>query len=283
MKIYLTGFAVVLSAVVPLTWMGWRGPSQDPVPISGSSGLKPPAQCWPVQARLRPSSHVSDELQATVSLDTASRRLRLDWGWLDASGTTGRASQAFELTYWPMAAQEFAGDLIVAGVRPRDGHTVIERWSLIYPSPGYAGEDYSVTLGAVSSLYDARQVGRSGVRFLRRLERAAVSPTSLLVQFSDSNDLYVLDVTTGVLSLLWDAQAVTHLKDARWKYVTSAEHSTHGYVYSWHASEEAAVIETLVALDVNKDGTVESWLFLNNQQWISTMGGSGAWVQFFDQ
>ena len=126
------------------------------------------------------------------------------WNGDDIIGThkVTFASQTFAVRFFPTAACVVSKDAILIGGVNRAGETVIEQWSLTWPSPMPCVVVDSAGISSVSpvlvgrsgveSVYKGAQVGMHLVRSLSVLRKASGAPQQVLAQFDDSGDVYAI-------------------------------------------------------------------------------------------
>lgn len=254
---------------------------QQPVPVDPEP-INPPGQVHPFQTVLAPQEHSGRRLRGEVNLETPDKRMTIYWAYDDVGG--GRVLnrlQTLELAYWPTAAEQVKGALLVSGVRSTNGHTVIERWTLEYPPVPAHEADYGVIVTSTETLYDARVVGMDVVRLMQRVHGAAGPKGQVLLQFQDSNDLYYFDIDNPGYTLLYSPVQVPGLDNDSLRSIWSGDHPEQGYVYVWQVETCVRYSEILVMLDGDRNGTLDQWHQLDEDQWEALLGPPIDWVTVF--
>lgn len=252
---------------------------------NGSSAQSPqvigtqPAAAWPNQTALVPVEQSAAKVRGKVIIATADKQLWIDW-WFTEFGERKHVRQRVDLEFWPTAAAEVGGALLVAGKRRANAHTEIERWTYsmsVLPSaalPTFTRE----------TLYSERQAGKDTVRFMHRVEVASGSPTKALVQFRDSNELFVFDLESRAWTSVYDTTAVPALASPDSRYLWAGSHPTKGfvYVYGVDVDERHTTDESLVLTDQDRDGAIDHWYTLDQASWATELGSPGTWLAVYD-
>lgn len=242
----------------------------------------PPSAVWAPQTVLRPSVGRPDTgVRGEVSVQPRDRTVTIDWAFDDESGQRVFGEQAFRVDYWPTAAASVEERLIVAGLRPTDGNTIIEAWTLAYPSPP-TNATFEASITGSRVLYDANAAGLSEVRLMKRLERAGAPSEAVLIQFTDSEDLYSFDLQSSTLSQVFTSAQVPALSEPYWAYVWAGDHPTKGFVYVYQYALGGDVHDSLVLFDAGRDGDVDSWQVLDSAGWAAQLGSPATWTSLFE-
>lgn len=238
-----------------------------------------PLPAWPNQTTLAPAEQAAAKVRGKVVIATAEKQLSIDW-WFTEHGERKHVRQRIDLEFWPTAAAEVGGALLVAGKRRANAHTEIERWTysmLALPS---------VTLPTFSreTLYSELQAGKDTVRFLHRVHVTSGTPTKVLVQFRDSDELFVFDLQNREWTPLYDKTAVPALALRDWRYLWAGSHPTKGfvYVYGVDVAEHGTTHSTLVLADQDRDGAIDHWYSLDQTSWAAELGSPGTWLAVYD-
>ena len=230
-----------------------------------------------------PTFFSSGHCQATIVVHTEDKKVEIRW----ERSTVGDfqspelvAVQTIPVSFWPTCAEVVGSDKILIAGKDRDGDTRIERWTL--PTP------LVVTWGGGQQLqpqmptdmevvYEASAAGRDMVRSILKLEG---EPSSALVLFFDSRDLYRLDwgsepyELTPVLS-----SSVEPLLAVDFERCLRGEHAANGYVYVFSSPGEYGAVPYLVLMDQDKDGVIDSHGAMDWEAYRSAgMTSSANWV-----
>ena len=216
--------------------------------------------------------------------------------------------QEFSTRYFPTASCVLAEDAIVVAGITTAGETVVERWSLAWPTPmpsplaNQAGVTaVSVALpsrAGVRRVYSADVVGRRYVRNLCALRRASGPPTDCLVQFYDSNDLYSLNLNTGQATLVASAVnasgalgMVPGLQPKNHSAISFGNRTGVGYAYTLRRGMKSSLATgsptappVVVLVDGNRDGVVDSALQMTaadyaQQGWSNLNNYESWWLE----
>lgn len=205
---------------------------------------------------------------------------------------TESGQQTFSVTFRPTAAGVIDNESVLVGGVSRQGKTVIEVWQISWPL-SVAGPVTNVETGVTSvelvlpglgtqtRLYADNVAGRRYVRNVCGLEREDAATTEALVLFYDSNDLYRVDLSTGVLNLVASANDVSgdlglipDLKRRVYSALSYGHRTGAGYCYQLFVAPRACVLpattdNTLILIDDNRDGELESFLALSASEYAS--------------
>jgi hypothetical protein len=199
--------------------------------------------------------------------------------WRQAATQTC-ALQQIGTSFWPTSLSVLDDNqtLIVGGKRP-NGNTVIESWTFAAPEfvnppdrvPALRDPEYSVR-----TIYDAAEQGRDMVSHVLVKKGAS---NAFLARFWDSGNVeefqcadggakhhIVASPNVGLPGL--HIPALSQKVGDAW----AAEHVTHGYVYVF--SSHAERLQSLVLIDSNKDGTLDSWIDIAPDAWTEEWGSS---------
>ncbi|MBI5433608.1 MAG: hypothetical protein HZA52_12330 [Planctomycetes bacterium] len=238
-----------------------------------------PDSAWPSQTTLRPTELPAAKVRGKVVIATKDKQLWIDW-WFTEAGERKSVRQRFDLEFWPTAAAEVGGALLVAGKRRANAHTEIERWTYSMPVlPSSALPTFTR-----ETLFSELQAGKDTVRFMRRVEAVSGSPTKALVQFRDSNELFVFDLNSRVWTSVYDKTTVPALATPDWRYVWAGSHATKGfvYVYGVDVDERHTTDESLVLTDEDRDGAIDHWYSLDQVSWATELGSPETWLAVYD-
>jgi hypothetical protein len=231
---------------------------------------------------VRPISFASSHLSGAVSIYTAAKELSIAWAFDDA-GSRKFFQQNCDLDYWPTAAARISdkrlttgGAFILAGKRPASGKTVIERWDLTLTAlPSYSADTITATR---TILFDEVTPGRQVVRTLFAMNGVA---GKILAQFDDSNDLYLLDCSTGLLSLSLTPGQVPYLADKLLQMRTGGKLATGAYCYIYQSDPGDSIVKALLLFDANADGLIDSTVEVPPGQWEAIVAPIN-WAERYD-
>lgn len=259
---------LVLSAVLATSMATQPLHSQQQTgSLSGGARIKPPRSGLPEQTSVLPLAFLSENVVGMVEMSTLGKSLSIRWSFDDANGDRKFQPESFDLNYWPTAAARVNDDrltagtnFLVAGKRPGNGHTVIERWDLSFSStPGTVPTTVNKTI-----IYDAKTVGKKVVRTL-----APVNGTSgaAFVHFADSSDLYRIDATDGTLVLVLAPVQAPELMHESYTMFTGGKTTSGAYVYIYQCNFSHYNDGALILTDLDGDGLLDAWASITNQEW----------------
>ncbi len=206
-------------------------------------------------------------------------------------GYVGTEKHYESVGFWPTTAAILDNETVAVAGKGGDIDqvmTTIEVWKMTTPfvtfriDPLTGLQEPTIANLQVRSrtvVYNDAVVGRDIVRALIRVRG---KPSSMFVQFHDSNDLYELDYTQAVaptspppvprfpLTKLFrgtpgtDVPFVPELADRSRNWVSGATHNTQGVRYCWWVSLDDQItnsnyVKTLEASDWDKNGTIDAW------------------------
>ncbi len=174
--------------------------------------------------------------------------------------------------------------LAVAGRSLSDpDHTRIELWSLAEPTvalvtdPATGARRHELSGAEIRSTSVVFESSAQGMRGVRRMIRLRGKPSSLLVQFDDSADLYEVDYGTVPASAILKfksspgsgsgssvAPVIARLSDRSLDTTHGRRHSTAGFIYllmpQMRAGQAANAPDAALALiDADYDGSIDTW------------------------
>jgi hypothetical protein len=209
----------------------------------------------------------SKHVRASVELDSGERRIEVEWRYSPSATflfeDSVRQSQTRSTTYWPTAVEVIGSDrILVAGKDPETGATLIETWTLrapkfevppptpeLWPQPDLAAE--------VALVHRSATADRDIVRAMLAVRG---KPSSVFVHFYDSRDLYEFDWSAPQkpMSLVLSAKSQPLLSTDGWNSCWGGDHKTHGFVYVFAELDCVPTVPSLVLVDSNRDGVVDS-------------------------
>lgn len=202
--------------------------------------------------------------------------------------------QTFGLRHYPTDVCALDSDRILISAVSITGETIIERWTFTWPAtmPGPQpppNGPVSIVLpvrSGVLQLYRADIAGKRFVRSIAPVLRGSSPVQSALVQFDDSGDVYLLDVSTGALSLaasptngLAQLGVIPGLDSPRLNMCVPRSRAGYGYLYMFGSARNAiytaAWPDVPAILDTNKDGVLDGFIVIPSADY---WGGSGSWT-----
>jgi hypothetical protein len=189
--------------------------------------------------------------------------------------------------YWVTATAVIDDDHIaVAGQVGQGGTvmTVVEVWTLRRPTvdlvtdPVTQERRHVMDVGGVADRQRILSVDADGRRGVRRLVKLRGKPSSLLIQFHDSGDLYELNsaAVPATLTKLFSpadgggVPVVAALAETRLKWIDGRTHSTQGYIYVFYPAatpdDRGDDPLTFAMFDRNRDGSIETWEWLDFEE-----------------
>ena len=238
-----------------------------------------PAGPPPAVARQQTTIRVDVEgrkLTGFVDVDTASRAISLRWSW-QSDDAWQRDTQREEIDAWPTAALWYGDFLYVAAV-DATGRTIVDRWQLGFSALA-ARTTYTADIES-TRVFASGDGEEEELGAVAMLEPLAGASNRLFVQFAASADVCALDLEEGSLETLFTRAAIPAL-GREYARVQVAEHARFGYTYAYRGAR-GLLDETLVLLDADKDGVIESWRLFPRQEWIELLEELDAWGESFD-
>lgn len=181
------------------------------------------------------------------------------------------------LWYWPNYVEWISdADLIVAGVSPRDGSTVIERWTYDtdpnLPSVTQVTDDQgNIKLNwdlpsrlSVKQVWSSSSSSPGPVTYAK--ENLADS-SKVFIRFLNSPDVNELDLTNGAMSVVAASQPGSPMTipelaaPVMWEVGGAAvEHAAEGFVYlfssNWRMGE---TVQHVFLIDQDRDGLLDTY------------------------
>lgn len=248
-------------------------PPRDPSPPEPRVGLE---LAGPMPIREHPGPYVSE-----IHLSRGNTRVTIWWKHFTNgrpfAGAGASHVEAFPTAYWPNIAHWLSdAELIVGGISPRDGATVIERWTFADTEPSVTsvldqetGEEPSVwstpDRTAVELVHRGDEPGR---REVASLVANGGAPGRVLVRFADSGDVYDLDLEDGGLELVAGSRppaplVVPELADVPPRAtVFGVDHPTDGHVYVYSGNGACGLLDpegSVYLIDADRDGVLDGW------------------------
>lgn len=240
--------------------------------VLGQGVSQPPAE-WTTPAvcsYLRPTPN----LRARVLLSPKEKRVHI--GWHSAPGafspTSDGASQDVTVGYWPTAAEVVAPDtLLVAGVDPGSGNTVVEVWKfrppLVRQEPPASPESGRVALDALRppTITKIRDAPGDTIEMILRNRG---DPARAFLLLGQSNELHEIDWTATDPSPRSVLSPTTEPSLAQ-EYDTcfTGDHSSQGYVYVLSDEESFGRVRPLVLIDDDRDGNIDLHLAMTRAEY----------------
>lgn len=247
--------------------------------------IVPPTEAWSkVESRLVISEPTDGSVSVSIRLRTDTKQVKLGWRFYSNFPTlnTGIVShtQVFTTRYWPTYACGNGEDSVLVAGQDIAGKTVIERWdfnmALLAPEAPAGFEP--APRATVTPLYSDDEPGRQIVLQMRPMLAA---PHKVLVRFLDSRDVWIFDT----VSTTWTQIAgpgpsepsgvlVQAALSGKFGALSGRDHVSQGHVYIFGApgSFVATNFVSVVLVDSDEDGDIDSTLALSNSAWAS-----GAW------
>lgn len=231
------------------------------------SVVDPPRTARIEQTILTPSPFAPEKLAGEVRIFTNEKRLAIRWSRDDA-GTRAFHLEEFGLDYWPTAAARISDarltdgtHFLVAGKRPLDGRTLLERWDL-----GFDGipSDATPTRVTKSVLFDASVAGKQVVRMMTPVNGIQ---GAAFVHFEDSNDLYRVDASTGALALLLTPKQVPCLGHDSYVFWSGGKLASGAYCYLYQCDFAQDDDGALLMYDLDGNGTIDETTAVPKEQW----------------
>lgn len=210
------------------------------------------------------------------------------------------AKQAIQTAFYVTAiGREYQDSLLVAGVKKVGGQVIVQRWEFFWPLTGMPNpvEDFATGLESVeivipglqkTTLYTSVEINGdptvivSGICGLRG--PSGSSPTHAVLQFVAPNDIKLMNLTTGNITLLASESGsggalgvVPSLSIKKYSGISIKNHSALGYVYFFSTGSSAVSdfyggaglddddVRTHL-VDSDRNGTIDSALELSTNQ-----------------
>jgi hypothetical protein len=216
--------------------------------------------------------------------------------WDPERGTLGTASfstdrQAHVVAFYPTAIGRLSGDSILVAGAKTNGGTIIQKWTVLWPSEMPApvvGDDgfssVSLVLPTVqkSVVYSTSGLGSPGFVSGMCGLRSPVGVSDALVQYLDPNNVYVMSLTSGAMTLVASETgtsgtigAIAALGAKDYSGIGSSERAGFGYVYQFYRGRTDVLsssldVPVLMIIDSDKDGSIDGHLELSSGAYEST-------------
>lgn len=151
--------------------------------------------------------NANEKWACAVSYDVTDRTVSFLWDYAALQGgmatATARETQVFSLSYYPTVVCALTNDrILVGGLEPRSGNSIIEVWSFRRPLKFVVmGGDVQLapqSLQAKARVHDAQTAGMLIPNAASRLGSQDVA----IVRFSDRNEVYSFQLSGGSASLV---------------------------------------------------------------------------------
>ena len=262
-----------------------------PTGVPQGGGFTPPPEldAW---NKPRQVAWVRTWQDASVEYEMDEKLINVHWAGLydEVDQFQDIGSMVYPLSYQPTDVDMLGDDImLIAGVDSY-GKTIIERYKFRWPT--VASHPFAMhPSGAVRYIleypahtgtkrcYEGDVPGKKLVRFLLGLMGTESGKAKhALVQFHDSSDVYTVNTGTDMMTQLASstvtAGTLGHVPslgdghDFSWK----ADHDDYGYIYvfGFEDNVDSSDPPTLVFVDDNRDGLIDSYLTVPAGSWIGT-------------
>lgn len=187
-------------------------------------------------------------------------------------------------------------NILVVGINDQD-KTVMELWTLGWPAQMPAPmtsmqtgiTDVAIVHPTVSANRFYAQPSGPGLRYVRNvcaMRRPSGAATHAVVQFHDSGDLHIVSFATGTLSLLGSSTngsgtlgLISSLSPSDQYVAKFGDRNGTGFVYMFvrglsPSIGNAATPPTLVLIDADRNGAIESYVNVSYPDWMPQGWGS---------
>lgn len=249
----------------------------------GGIVARPPLPTYPNQTLIEPAAFQAQKLLARIQISTTDKNVKLQWAYNDAAGQRQFNTEIIDVSYWPTAASRISddrlsegGNFLVAGKRPSNGFTVIERWELSLSALPAPGTSTPITRTVI---YDANAVGK---RVVHTMNPSNSMQGQVFVHFDDSKDLYRINSTNGQLVQLLASSQVTALGNDSFQIWWGGKLASGAYVYVYQCDFAVYDDGALVFYDLDGNSTVDNWQYYSEAQWSSVESIAGSFVEKYD-
>ncbi len=215
-----------------------------------------------------------DQNWGVLGYETRNKLIRIDWFQLRSGSVFSQPMgyQNIALTYYPTAIVRSAANKICVAGKRENGFTVIQEFTLEPPTlraDAHGTEALDSKISGIAGIYDSADISRDMVV---HMFRSMSSTPALFVQYWDSKDVYSVNLKTGVVTIQFratqpsDAPLEERLSGSLSARFGGRDHPLMGYMYGFrfHSRTECGC---LLLLDRNRDGILDSSLFLTDQDW----------------
>ncbi|MEM7308581.1 MAG: hypothetical protein AAF682_18000 [Planctomycetota bacterium] len=231
---------------------------------------------------MRPTAFVGQALVGLVRIDTIEKQLEIAWSFDGAGGERLHENERFDLDFWPTAASRVSDkrlvdgqSLLVAGKRPSNGRTVIERWDLALAAlPGPA----TTTPVQRTVLYD-QPAGELG--FVRMLNPVNGLRDAAFLQFDGARELRRVDASSGNISVLVTTEQAPSLALESYVGWWGGVNQDGEYVYQYHCNFAHDDDGALVLVDQDGDGVLDEWTEYAGSQLTAIEAVGGTIAEFY--
>lgn len=219
----------------------------------------------------------------TIEFAVEERQVEFHWkyspGYSLGDSPAASTQVVMPVWYWPNFASWIADDaLLVAGVAPRSGRTIIEVWEIESPSSGPSVLPVAHANGTTEHVWDLPVVSSVDLvldtenpecQLVTYAKQNLGREGSVFVRFDSSGDLYDLSLASGGLSVVASSVAgsaplhVPQLAHAGpWSVGgTAVDHELEGYVYGLMTHiYQAPNHQIVMFIDDDRDGAIDSFV-----------------------
>jgi hypothetical protein len=244
--------------------------------------VRPPETAWPSQGVIRPVGFETDALAGEIEINTREKSLLVRWGYGGSGAARVFYREKFDLSFWPTAAScitdarlSTGSNFLVAGKRPSNGHTVIERWETTVSAIPSASTPTAVQRTVI---FDANTPGK---RIVRKMDPAYGTAGRAFVHFDDSRDLYRLDAATGALTEVLTSIQVPALAGDNLLWFSGGKRTDGSFAYIYQCDPAVYQDDLLILMDLQGDGNIDQWNAVPYSQWSTAIDGI-QWEQLYD-
>lgn len=217
----------------------------------------------------------------TTELHVEDRQVGFYWKYSPAyqlgDDPEARTHVLMPVWYWPNYAEWLSEDqLLVAGVSPRNGRTVVEVWGFDSPPSGpsvlpvtSAGGslEHVWTLPTRDSVDLVLDTADPDQQLVTYAKENLGSPDHAIIRFESSGGIFELDMSSGTLSAVASAiagSAPLHIPELAhagpWTVGgTAVDHQVEGYVYGLRTHMyQAPDPQQVILVDDDRSGTIDS-------------------------
>jgi len=263
MKTTIIGALAILGAVLALASRAQQGG------LGGTYEI--PSELRATKTNAGCSFPFSGAFALEAHIGPAAKSFDLVWRYREPGQGDVPLFQREPLTFTPteICAGATLGELLVAGTT-KHGITKIVRYVYATPQLDQAGMPLEAELLSSNIVFSAGATAPT--RDVYHMIRNRAQPGRLFVEFFNSREIYDLDLATGnatkVVASTWQPSPALFLTQLHEPHdiVYSREHDGH-YVYFFASTIPNELEFTPILLDLDKNGTLDDKLFLDEQGW----------------
>ena len=293
---------LAVALTMPVARAGLAG-QQSPLPPTPPA--PPPAAPSPdLWQRGAPTTRFGADLYRDIECRTLDKLVSLEWRYAtpatpSTSNVKDQNSEVFATRYWPTFAVPTDSYHICVAGKARDGAAILEFWTfgnqsaLGTPAPSCltsystasAAPQYTWTLPPRSQIEEILRIPSSAPQgMIRAILPDLHSASKIYVYFDTSREVWSVDIATKSHVCAASPTAVTGAVTAvgltnAFQMYWADDYLAHGHCYFFVANEKPAtgpMADTLVCIDANRDGKIDSARTITATQWAQEGWGDPA-------